>query len=85
MGNAALASLLAHGQLVPVDEAEELVRRKQDPGNKDRSKAASKRTVAQDSELISWSVFRGIVLGLEAGNFSSISPAPRYRLAEQDV
>jgi hypothetical protein len=46
-GNAALGSLLATGRLVLVDEDGEMPRRKHDPGSKDRSHAASKRTLNQ--------------------------------------
>eukprot|EP00959_Pyramimonas_sp_CCMP1952_P213207 4461069-Pyramimonas_sp.AAC.1 len=42
--NAALASLLANGRLVLIDENAEMVRRKEHPGAQDRSHAASRRT-----------------------------------------
>eukprot|EP00959_Pyramimonas_sp_CCMP1952_P440870 9230197-Pyramimonas_sp.AAC.1 len=82
-GNAALASLLTHGKLVLVDEAEELDRRKKDPGNKDRSQAASRRTLAKDSWLVSWSSFRGVVPGPGTGN-SPPSPLSFARPVYQD-
>eukprot|EP00959_Pyramimonas_sp_CCMP1952_P316643 6627643-Pyramimonas_sp.AAC.1 len=50
-GNAALANLLANGRIVLIDECEEIARRRDAPGSKDRSQAASRRTLEQDRRL----------------------------------
>eukprot|EP00959_Pyramimonas_sp_CCMP1952_P474353 9503313-Pyramimonas_sp.AAC.1 len=75
-GNAALSSLLAIGKLVLIDEASEISRRKDQPGSKDRSQAASRRMSDQDSRLISWADFQSSPAVSESGDPGSPSPSP---------
>eukprot|EP00959_Pyramimonas_sp_CCMP1952_P072562 1516051-Pyramimonas_sp.AAC.1 len=88
--NAALFDLMTSGRLILIDEGSEVERRREQPGLKNRSQAASRKELNQ-AEMISWSEFfsslpEDSVGGGGGGGYSSLllssCPQPPARVPD---